>query len=121
MLTQQQSTDFAEAWLSAWNSHDLDIIMHHYAEEIEFTSPFIVALNNDPKGTIRDKVALRGYFQRALQKYPELHFELDTVLTGVESVVLYYKSVNNTMSAEFMQLNEAGKVNKVCAHYLPIQ
>jgi hypothetical protein len=27
MLTQQQAQDFAQDWIEAWNSHDLDRIL----------------------------------------------------------------------------------------------
>ena len=35
---------FARDWVAAWNSHDLDRILSHYAEDVEFRSPFVVAL-----------------------------------------------------------------------------
>lgn len=120
MLTQQQATDFAEEWLAAWNAHDVAAIIHHYADAIEFTSPFIVAMTGKPSGTITDKQELQDYFRNALEKYPDLHFELQTLLTGVKSVVLSYKSVNNLLAAEVMELNDEGKVTRVNAHYLNI-
>ncbi|RFS22833.1 nuclear transport factor 2 family protein [Chitinophaga silvatica] len=108
---------FAAAWLEAWNTHDLDAIMLHYDEAIEFYSPVIQQLNNDPLGCLRGKENLRAYFSRGLQAYPELHFDLHKLLVGINSVVLYYKSINNKMSAELMVLNEQGLVTQVRAHY----
>ncbi|HEY0608442.1 MAG TPA: nuclear transport factor 2 family protein [Chitinophaga sp.] len=109
--------NFAQEWLNAWNGHDLDVIMEHYAEEVVFYSPFIQKINNDPSGRIQGKDGLRAYFSKGLQAYPDLHFELYHVLEGVGSVVLYYKSVGNRLSTEMMVLNEAGKVVEVRAHY----
>jgi len=37
MLTESQVRQFAGDWLRAWNSHDLDAIMSHYAPEIVLT------------------------------------------------------------------------------------
>ena len=108
---------FAEAWVNAWNSHDLEAILEHYADDIVFYSPFIQKINNDPSGRLQGKEALKAYFAKGLQAYPDLHFELYHVLEGVQSVVLYYKSVNNRLSAEMMVLNDAGKVVEVRAHY----
>ncbi|MDQ0105270.1 hypothetical protein J2T02_000353 [Chitinophaga terrae (ex Kim and Jung 2007)] len=108
---------FASAWLEAWNSHDLDAIMEHYDESIVFYSPIVQQLNNDPAGRLEGKEALRAYFAKGLAAYPDLHFELHQVLSGVRSVVLYYKSVNNKMSAEMMVLNDQGLVTEVRAHY----
>ena len=33
---------FAEEWAAAWNSHDLDRILTHYADDVVFSSPHIV-------------------------------------------------------------------------------
>jgi hypothetical protein len=108
---------FADEWISAWNSHDIDAIMSHYADEIEFYSPVIIRLNINPEGKISNKADLKTYFLKGLSAYPDLHFNLHYVLSGLGSVVLYYESINETMSAEFMQLNDEGKVTEVRAHY----
>ena len=109
--------NFAREWVAAWNSHDIDAIMSHYADELEFYSPMIAKLGIDPEGRITNKTILREYFMKGLAAYPDLHFNLHYVLSGLDSVVLYYESINNTMSAEFMQLNSEGKVIVVRAHY----
>ncbi len=107
----------AEAWVKAWNDHDLDAIMEHYADDIIFYSPIIQRLNNDPSGRISGKAALRAYFEKGLTAFPDLHFDLYHVLEGVDSMVLYYKSINNRLSAEMMVLGPDGKVKEVRAHY----
>ena len=108
---------FALEWVAAWNAHDLDTIMSHYADEPEFYSPIIKQMGVNDAGVIKDKVALRAYFKAALKKFPDLHFELYHVLTGVHSLVLFYKSINDKYSAEYMELNSDGKVARVNAHY----
>ena len=109
--------DFAQEWLHAWNTHDLEAIMSHYADDVTFYSPLIRKLNNDPSGCIKGTTELKKYFGKGLEAYPDLHFELYHVLEGINSVVLYYKSVGNRLSTEMMVLNEAGKVIEVRAHY----
>jgi len=109
--------NFAMEWLQDWNNHDLEAIMDHYADTIVFYSPLIQKINNDPTGRIQGKENLRAYFSKGLQAYPDLAFELYHVLEGVNSVVLYYKSVGNRLSTEMMVLNEQGKVVEVRAHY----
>jgi hypothetical protein len=52
LLTQGQADQLAQEWLESWNSHDLDRIMGHYNEQIEFVSPFVVKLLNDRTGTV---------------------------------------------------------------------
>ncbi len=117
MLTEPQADTLAHEWVAAWNQHDLDAILAHYAEAVEFTSPFITRLLGDPAGTIRGKAALRDYFEKALSAYPDLHFELERVLVGVDSLVVYYHSVGGRQAAEVMLLDAEGTVARVLAHY----
>lgn len=88
-----------------------------YSEDIRFYSPYIIKLEMNAEGMINRKADLEKYFGKALGIYADLHFELHQVLTGADSVILYYKSVNNRMAAELMQLDESGKISLVKAHY----
>ena len=108
---------FARQWIVSWNSHNLDRIADHYTEDIDFTSPKIVKLLGREDGRIRDLATLKEYFAKGLEAYPDLHFELYHVLSGVNSVVLYYRSVNNSLAAEYMVLDQNGKITAVMAHY----
>ena len=119
ILTQEKADRLALEWLESWNSHDLDRIMQHYSEGIEFISPFVVKLLSEPSGTLRGQNALRDYFSQGLAKYKDLKFRLHRVLPGVRSVTIYYESVNNLMAAEVMELDDRGAIVRVMAHYAP--
>lgn len=108
---------FAQEWISSWNSHDLVDILSHYSDDLEITTPMIKMALGDDTGTLKGKEAVADYWSKALAKLPDLHFELVDVTAGVNSVVLYYKSVMNKMAMEVMFFNEAGLVNKMVAHY----
>ena len=117
MITETFAQHFANEWVTAWNDHDLDLIMTHYSEKIVFTSPFIVQLNDDATGTISSKAELRKYFGRALEKFPQLHFGLQHTFSSVNSLVLCYTTVNDLIAAECMVFDTAGKIVNVLAHY----
>ena len=117
MLTESQVRQFAGDWLRAWNAHDLNAIMSHYAPEIVLTSPVAARLLNDPSGAVRGHLALRDYFKRGLEAYPNLTFQLLDVMWGLSSVVLYYKNQNGTTTGEFMELDADLKVLRVVANY----
>jgi len=117
MMNEQEARQFGDEWVRAWNAHDLEQILTHYAQEVQFTSPFIVKLLGQPRGTIVGKDYLRVYFEKGLDAYPELRFELINVLVGVESVTVYYRSVGSMLAAEVMHFDESGKVAKATAHY----
>jgi len=114
---EARARELAQEWIEAWNAHDLDAILSHYGEDVVFSSPFVVKLTGDPSGTLCGKPALRDYFGRGLAAYPDLRFELLRVLNGVDSVTLYYRSVNGLYAAETMQVGEDGLVCRVWAHY----
>jgi predicted ester cyclase len=116
-VTRDDAWSLANHWVAAWNAHDLDLIMTHYEDAIELTSPVASRLLGIPDGKVVGKSNLRAYFQRGLEAYPELHFHLEDVLWGVNSVVLCYKNQKGTRTAEFMELSGTGKVARVVANY----
>jgi ketosteroid isomerase-like protein len=111
------SERFAADWYAAWDAHDLDAIVAHYDEDVSFTSPFVVRLTGDPSGRLEGRDAVRSYFARALERYPDLRFEPLALMTGVDSVVLHYISVEGLLAAELMTLAADGRVTAVVAHY----
>jgi hypothetical protein len=109
---------FAQEWIDAWNSHDLDRILCHYDDNVVLISPVALNLLNNGTGVVQGKLALKDYFFLGLQAFPNLHFEFVDVLWGVETVVVYYgNNVRDGKSAEIMQLNPSGKVRRVWANY----
>jgi len=117
MLTPEEVNAFAQHWLAAWNAHDLDQIMAHYEDHVELMSPVAVQLLNNPAGRVVGEENLRLYFQKGLAAFPELHFKLENVLWGINSVVLYYENQRGTYTAEYMELSPQGKVVRVVANY----
>ena len=117
MLTEAEARQFAEHWVRAWNSGDLEAILSHYGSEVVLTSPAAARLVEDASGTVRGKDALRSYFRRGLEAYPGLAFELLDVMWGISSVVLYYRNQKGTKTGEFMELDANGKVVRVVANY----
>src|SRR5690348_6343921 len=65
-------------------------------DDVEFVSPFVAVLNDDPSGVIHGKEALSAYFARA---FPDLRFEPLDALVGVDSITLYYVSVGGRLAA----------------------
>ena len=108
--------NFAKEWVAAWNSHDLERILEHYEDDFEMSSPIIATLVGEPSGTLRGKAAIASYWAKALQKMPNLHFELLTALVGVDSVTVYYKG-HRGLSAEVLHFGPRGKVRAAFAHY----
>jgi len=117
VVTKDEAWKLAEQWAAAWNAHDLDLIMTHYEDGVELTSPVAAQLLGTVDGKVLGKAKLRAYFQRGLEAYPGLQFRLEDVFWGVSSLVLCYKNQKGTRTAEFMELSAAGKVARVVANY----
>ncbi|MBZ5594789.1 MAG: nuclear transport factor 2 family protein [Acidobacteriia bacterium] len=116
-MTRDEAWNLANHWVAAWNAHDLNLIMTHYEDAIELTSPVAAQLLGASGGKVVGKANLRAYFQRGLEVYTELRFHLEDVLWGMNSVVLYYTNQKGTRTGEFMELSANGKVARVVAHY----
>src|SRR6476661_1669200 len=91
MLIGEEAAVRAAEWIAAWNAHDLERILAHYAENVQFTSPFAIRLMDVSSGTIVGKAALREYFVAGLKAYPELRFQLRHVCAGVNSFCVVYE------------------------------
>ncbi len=117
MILKVDAKTFAREWMDSWNSHDLDRILSHYTNDFQMTSPFIAQLMNEPTGTITGKENVRAYWTRALERIPDLHFDLIEVLTSVDSITIYYHAVLGKRAAEVLFFDASGKVKRAIAHY----
>jgi ketosteroid isomerase-like protein len=116
-MEDERAARFAEGWYAAWNDHDLEAILEHYADDVEMASPLVAALAGRGDGRIVGKAALRDYFAAALERYPDLRFEPLGLFAGVDSLVLHYVSVGGRASAETVFLDANDRVTRYFAHY----
>jgi ketosteroid isomerase-like protein len=116
MITREFAERFAREWVDAWNRHDLESVLAHYADDFEMSSPYIAAIAGEPSGKLKGKRAVADYWAAALERMPTLRFELRQTLVGVDSVTLYYQGVRG-MAAEVLHFGPGGRVIKAAAHY----
>ena len=115
-MTESEATRFAQEWVAAWNSRDLERILSHYADNVEVTSPLVPKVLGGDQLSVRGKANLRD-FRRGLDAYPDLKFTLWGAYAGVQSVIVHYESVRGMGSAELMRIRLDGRVSEVLAHY----
>ncbi len=116
-INQQFAEEFAKHWVQAWNSRNSKAILQHYADTVVFSSPFIIKAGINGTGTIYGKQNLKMYFENALEKNPDLHFELKHIMAGVKSITLIYLRKQTLLACETMLLNEEGLVAEGLSHY----
>lgn len=119
MIVTETSTPeaFAAEWIAAWNAHDIERILTHYAEDVVLVSPIVASRLGIAGGRLEGKGALRAYFSRGLNAYPDLRFTFRRVLAGIGSIVIDYVAADGRLAAEMMEFNAAGQVRAVHAHY----
>jgi len=117
MIDKIFAEHFAADWIDSWNQHDLTRILSHYTDDFEMSSPVIIQVAGEPTGTLKGKDAVGSYWAKALQLVPNLHFELITILVGINSITLYYNGVRG-LSAEVFHFNQDKKVTMAYAHYV---
>ncbi|MER5437960.1 nuclear transport factor 2 family protein [Streptomyces sp. NPDC002790] len=82
---------FVDSWVTAWNAHDLDALLAHFADDVTFSSPVAAQLLGGD-GIMRGKDALRAYWQEGLRRIPDLRFEVMGSYVGVNSLVINYRN-----------------------------
>ena len=83
---------FADAWVRAWNAHDVEAVLAHFHDDVVFTSPVAARVVPESGGVVRGKPALRAYWTAALTLLPDLHFELIAVYQGESLLVINYRN-----------------------------
>lgn len=83
---------FAEAWVAAWNAHDVEAVLAHFHDDVLFSSPVATRVLPDSGGVVHGKDALRSYWTTALAGMPDLHFEVVDVYRGVNTLVIQYRN-----------------------------
>jgi len=119
LLGPERARAIAEDWIAAWNAHDLDRVMSHYADELHFVSPLIVARSGRADGAITAKAELRAYFAGSLGADSVLRFELLTVCAGVDCLTLIYRNHRGQEVAETKQLDAGGRACAVQVCHRP--
>ena len=119
MLSDAESLEFARKHVEIWNSHELVAIVELYTETAELVSPLAASLSGASE--IRGRAALREYFARGLEKYPDLKFEIIDTFRCQSSVALLYYGAGRRRVTEVMFLRNDHKIERVFAHYSCVQ
>ena len=109
--------EFARDWVEAWNAHDLERILSHYAPDVVFASPVAAEIVPESRGVIRAIDALRSYWASGLDRIPDLHFDLVDALHTVDGVTILYRNQRDLLVAETLFFDSDGLVTQSFAAY----
>ena len=113
--------EIIQDWLDAWNHHDLDRIMQHYADNVEFTAQTVVTRWGKADGKLKGKEELRKHFSKGLTLAPDIHFTLEETLWAPNGYAVMYHRENGNRVLDAVELNDSGLAVKVTAYYLNVQ
>jgi len=120
-LSDAQRRQLAQHWIDAWNAHELDRIMSHYAADVEFEANTVIRRWHKPDGILRGIGELREHFRLGLELAPDLRFELEDVFSAPSGYAVLYRRENANRVLDVVELNPEGKAQRVKAFYLDLQ
>jgi ketosteroid isomerase-like protein len=80
----------AQAWLAAFNAHDVDALVSLYADNATHTSPKIRALFPDTGGKLIGRAALHKWWTDSNARLPNLHYELISITADADRAIIEY-------------------------------
>jgi ketosteroid isomerase-like protein len=122
-MTNDDAVAYAAQWTRDWNNRDIDAVLAHFHQDVEFTSPTALAVMGAP--TIRGTASLREYWAKALSQIISLRFTLDRVVwdgSRRELAIIYTSDINGKAKrvSENLRFDAAGKiVNAEVFHGIP--
>jgi len=117
MIDREWAVEFAERWIAAFNSHNLDSIFELYEDDFTMTSPFIAERMGIERGVLVGKENVRPYWENSLAVDPPLTFLLIDVFVGVSSIVVYYENIGRKVVCETFTFSKSGKVSSGCSQH----
>jgi ketosteroid isomerase-like protein len=110
-MSQTETLAWVREWIDNWNRRDVEAVLAHFADDVEFTSPRAVPITG--KASLTGKLALRDYWTRGMAAIQSIHFDLDYVIADGDRLgIIYTSEINGTRmrSVEFLRFNDAGLV-----------
>ncbi len=99
------SAFFADAWVRAWNDHDVEAVLAHLHDDVVFSSPVAARVIPATGGVVRGRAALRDYWVTALRVLPDLHFDVIGVYRGESLLVINYRNERDGLVNEVLMFD----------------
>jgi ketosteroid isomerase-like protein len=112
-MTRDSIDEFVAGWIDAWNRRDVEAVLEHFANDVEFVSPTAASVVGNPLVTGKD--ALRAYWVSALERIGNLKFTLDRAPYDVdrrEVSIVYSREIDGARdrACELLTFDAAGLV-----------
>ena len=101
-MDHAEAQRFVDEWVRAWNDHDVERVLAHFADDVVFTSPVAKQLLAGSDGVVRGKAALRAYWSEGVRRIPDLRFEVLGVYVGIDTLVINYRNQRRGLVSEVL-------------------
>ena len=115
-MDDERAQRWAEQWIDEWNRHDVDAVLAHFADDVEFSSPLVVQVMGHADGIVRGKDELRTYWTTALAARPDLRFELVDVQLGAGCLAVRYRNQAGQLATEIEVFDADGPDGEIVTH-----
>jgi ketosteroid isomerase-like protein len=117
MIERAQAVAAAQEWLDAWNAHDPERVVAHFADDVVIFSPLAGQLRPSSNGVLQGKDEVLSYYRDGLAASSGLRFSLIEVCTGVNDVAIVYRNHRDSIVTETLTLRDDGLVCEVRVAY----
>jgi ketosteroid isomerase-like protein len=104
MIERSAALEIAQEWLDAWNAHDPDRVVAHFADDVVVCSPLVARLRPGSNGVLCGKAEALAYYRDGLTVVPDLRFTLVEVCVGVDDVTIVYRNQRDAVVTEALTL-----------------
>jgi hypothetical protein len=116
-MTREDAVAHATDWIEAWNSHDLERILAHYAQDVVFEAETVKTRRHKSDGRLDGLEELRMHFARGLELVPALRFQLGEVFMAPSGYAIFYRRDNGNRVIDAVSLNDEDRARRVTAYY----
>lgn len=116
MMSEAAARAKAQGWAEAWNRGDAAGVLRHYADDVEYASPFVTDLHGLRSPALRGAGPLEGYVRDVMSAWPEMRVEVLHVLRGVRGLTIVHRGLGGKVFAEVMVLGDDGRVARSSVH-----
>ena len=112
-MTNAEARQFAAEWIRNFNAKDVDAVLGHFAEDVDFTSPRAVAVAGT--ATLRSRPELARYWHEGVKAIRSIRFTLDYLIndeTTRRLTIVYVSEIDGrkVRAAEIFEFNESRQV-----------
>ena len=95
-------------WVDAINTKDLEKLIACYHPEAVHVSPKLKALRPETEGKVQGHLALRSWYEEAMQRLPQLRYEV--LRTTMEGTFVFLEYIRHNPGDAPMQVGELFEV-----------